>query len=177
MTVENARILVHAGDSYACVKITGRATFASSVEFRTLLAQLTGKGCKYFVLELSECALMDSTFLGVLAGFGLRVGGPHPREEDKAIELFNPTPRVQELLDNLGILHLFKLGQGATPCATHGVQPVLCQPVTASREDLTRASLEAHQTLMDINPENVARFKDVTRFLAEDLQKLRPPAP
>ncbi len=39
--------------------------------------------------------------------------------------------------------------------------------------DEHRACLEAHQTLMDINPENVTRFKDVTKFLAEDLEKLR----
>jgi len=38
---------------------------------------------------------------------------------------------------------------------------------------LTRACLEAHETLMAINPENVARFKDVAMFLAEDLAKLR----
>jgi hypothetical protein len=42
-----------------------------------------------------------------------------------------------------------------------------------SHEELTRASLEAHQTLMDLKPENVARFKDVVKFLAEDLKKLR----
>jgi hypothetical protein len=32
--------------------------------------------------------------------------------------------------------------------------------------------LEAHQTLMAVNPENVIRFKDVTLFLAEDLKSL-----
>jgi hypothetical protein len=30
----------------------------------------------------------------------------------------------------------------------------------------------AHQTLMSISPEIVARFKDVMQFLAEDLQNL-----
>jgi hypothetical protein len=37
--------------------------------------------------------------------------------------------------------------------------------------DLQRTCLEAHERLMAANPENVARFKDVTRFLAEDLRK------
>jgi len=41
-----------------------------------------------------------------------------------------------------------------------------------THEQITRTSLEAHQTLMTVNPDNVARFKDVTQFLAEDLKTL-----
>ena len=36
---------------------------------------------------------------------------------------------------------------------------------------MTRTSLEAHQTLIDANPENEAKFKEVTRFLEEDLKR------
>ena len=41
----------------------------------------------------------------------------------------------------------------------------------ADKTELTRTSLEAHQTLIDANPENVVRFKEVTRFLEEDLKQ------
>lgn len=37
---------------------------------------------------------------------------------------------------------------------------------------MARTSLEAHQTLMKINPANIPKFKDVAEFLAEDLKKL-----
>ena len=49
-----------------------------------------------------------------------------------------------------------------------------CTPesINPTHEEITRTSLEAHQTLMAMNPENVARFKDVTQFLAEDLKSL-----
>jgi len=33
-----------------------------------------------------------------------------------------------------------------------------------SRADLTRTCLEAHELLMTINPENIAKFKDVTKI-------------
>jgi hypothetical protein len=33
--------------------------------------------------------------------------------------------------------------------------------------------LEAHQTLMAIDPRNVSKFKEVTAFLAEDLKRLK----
>jgi hypothetical protein len=49
-----------------------------------------------------------------------------------------------------------------------------CTPESSNptHEEITRTSLEAHQTLMEVNPENVARFKDVTQFLAEDLRSI-----
>src|SRR5262249_24904067 len=80
--------------------------------------------------------------------------------------------RISELLENLGVLHLFKVTEGpvVTPdgaCAND------VQSTNASREQVTRTCLEAHQTLMDINPGNVTRFKDVTAFLADDLKKMK----
>jgi hypothetical protein len=38
--------------------------------------------------------------------------------------------------------------------------------------ELARTCLEAHRTLMGIKPENVAKFKDVAQFLAEDVKRL-----
>ena len=161
----SAKMLVFVGDKYACVRIAGRANFNCSVDFKTLLGELLQKGFKFLILDLSECALMDSTFLGVLAGFGLRVNAPPKR----IIELFNPNPRILELLENLGVLSLFRITEKAPDCSD--LQAVA--PSAANKEEVTRTCLEAHQTLMDIKPENEARFKDVAAFLAEDLKKLK----
>ncbi|MDB6032217.1 MAG: Anti-sigma-factor antagonist, partial [Verrucomicrobiales bacterium] len=38
--------------------------------------------------------------------------------------------------------------------------------------EISRTCLEAHKTLMEINPANISKFKDVTQFLAEDLKKM-----
>jgi anti-sigma B factor antagonist len=168
----SAKLLVLVGKSFACVKIVGRANFTSSVDFRTLINQLLQKGYRYFVLDLSECTLMDSTFLGVLAGFGLNMRGPEAGDNNRSIELSNPNARIIELLDTLGVLHLFRLTQGplTTPECT---ETAAVEPGSNSREELTRACLEAHQTLMEINPQNISRFKEVTQFLSEDLKKLK----
>ncbi len=172
MNAPCANLTVLAGQRFACVKITGRANFNVSVNFKTLLNELQQQGYPYIVLELSECALMDSTFLGVLAGFGLKVNAAPGDCTAQAIELRNANERLTELLENLGVLHLFRTTHGALPASGNetATVPAACQP---SHEELTRASLEAHQTLMDLNPENVARFKDVVKFLSEDLKKQR----
>ena len=175
MSQAPARMSVLVGERFACVKIEGRANFSSSIDFRRVLNELRDKGYNYFVLDLSECALMDSTFLGVLAGFGLKTNPANQGECGPAIELRNPNARITELLENLGVLHLFQLthGESLETGGTEG-QPQTC--AAPSREEVTRACLEAHQTLMQVNPQNASKFKDVAKFLAEDLKKLKPPS-
>lgn len=168
-----AKLLVMTGEKFVCVKIIGRANYNSSIDFRTLITELKQKGFSYFVLDLSECVLMDSTFLGVLAGFGLKFTLGGSGADGRQIELYNPNARISELLENLGVLHLFRVREGqlqANPMSE-------VAPQCPTKEELTKACLEAHKTLMEIHPGNVAKFKDVTQFLAEDLKRLRAGAP
>ena len=173
MSAPSAKLLVSVEEKERCafVKITGRANFASSVDFKKLVAELLAKGYGRFVIDLTDCVLMDSTFLGVLAGSGLKVNAPQANGSQRFIELFNPNARVKDLLENLGVLDLFRVAQGDT-ATPDGAQSREMSPSDASRAEITRTCLEAHQLLMNINPANVARFKDVAQFLAEDLKKL-----
>jgi anti-sigma B factor antagonist len=170
MNAPSAKLLVLVGEKFSCIKIVGRANFNSSVDFKTLVSELRQRGYSYFVLDLSECLLMDSTFLGVLTGFGLKLGQRDCC--DSGIELLNANPRIADLLENLGVLHLFKLTNGPLQ-APEGAETRTHTPLNPSKEEVTRACLEAHKTLMEVNPANVSRFKDVTQFLAEDLKNLK----
>jgi anti-anti-sigma factor len=170
MSTPSANLRVLVGKNFACVRIAGRANFTSSPDFKTLLAELAQKGYARFIIDLSGCVLMDSTFLGVLAGFGLRMN-PKGAPGDCNIELLNANDRVTELLENLGALHLFKTKNGVLELPDD-VKTCTPESVNPTREEITRTSLEAHETLMAVNPENVERFKDVTQFLAEDLKNL-----
>ena len=172
MSLPSARMLVSVGEKCACIKIAGRANFTSSIDFNLLVGGLLQKGYTYIVLDLSECALMDSTFLGVMAKFGLKTNAPQPDNVARTIELFNPNARISELLENLGVLHLFKVVEGEIALPEKTV-PQNHTPASPTREEVTRTCLDAHRTLMDIHPENVSRFKDVAAFLAEDLKKLK----
>jgi anti-anti-sigma factor len=168
MTSANLSVLV--GKDFVCVKISGRANFTTSPDFKTLLNELAQKGFHHFIIDLSECMLMDSTFLGVLAGFGMKLNSSGAPAE-RGIELFNATARVSELLENLGAAQLFKMTSGDLNLPG-SVQTSTPESTNPSHEQITRTSLEAHETLMAMNPENVARFKNVAQFLAEDLKNL-----
>jgi len=173
MTANTANLKIRMEKNGACIKVTGRANFNLAVDFKRLLSLLLQqKPGGDLRIELSECALMDSTFLGVLAGFGLRRSQPVGQTAARPLQLLNPNERVTELLENLGVLHLFDVVHEPTNPTppTEEAPPTGSQP---SREEITRTCLEAHQQLAEINPENEPRFRDVTKFLAEDLKRIQ----
>jgi len=171
-------LAVWVGDQLVCVKVAGRANFSGSVDLKTLVTSLWDKGYHHFVLDLSECLLMDSTFLGVLAGLGLKLNNNTPtptpapgnNSNGHAIELLNPSPRISDLLENLGITHLFSITKGRL--TTECLVQLDHAPTASDRREVQKTCLEAHQTLMDVNPANVPKFKDVAQFLAEDLKTM-----
>jgi anti-anti-sigma factor len=171
MATMPANLSVLVGKNFACVKIAGRANFCSSPDFKTLMNELAQKNYCHFIIDLTECVLMDSTFLGTLAQFGLRLNSAI-KTGQPGIELLNANPRVTELLENLGTLHLFKTKTGQLELLGD-VKTCTPESINPTHEQIARTSLEAHQALMAMNPENVARFKDVTQFLAEDLANIQ----
>lgn len=160
-------------DGAAFVKVSGRASFSSSVEFKCLIMDLREKGIPRFVLDLSECITMDSTFLGVLSGFALKLSEDNRSNESMSLALLNPNQRVADLLENLGVIDLFKILKESNP-ATPLFEPVLLDRPDPTKLEISQTCLEAHQTLMQANPENIPRFKEVTQFLAKDLNDAKP---
>jgi len=172
ITPSSAKLLVFVHEQLVCIKIVGRANFTSSIDFKMLVNELMEKQFTCFLLDLSQCVLMDSTFLGVMAGFGLKMTvAPGSQRNGQSIELLNPNPRIAELLENLGVAHLFKVVDetAALPpgCTSH----MLSETAEPTREEVKRNCLEAHRILMAIDPANIPKFKEVAQFLAEDLKK------
>jgi anti-sigma B factor antagonist len=173
MTQVSTNISVAVTEQTAFIKVTGRAGFSRSICFKTLVKELNDRGYSNFVLDLGECATMDSTFLGSLVGIVSSFPQRHQTSTKICLQLLNPSQRIQDLLENLGVDHLFPIRQDAPPAA----QPLPSEPAdpgTPSKKQVSKACLEAHQHLMAVNPENIPRFKDVVEFLAEDLKKQQP---
>ena len=160
-------ILVSVADRTAFFRLRGRATAAESTAFKTATEGLRTQGVTSFVLDLTECASMDSTFIGVLAGLSRRLRRDSPTSE--RIELVNLVPVVRRQLDDLFVLDQFAL----TECKlTPGAPYERVQTGPTNKAELCRVMLDAHQTLMDLNQANVPKFKQVAEFLEQDLQKL-----
>lgn len=162
---------VWVGENIVCIRITGRANFTSSVDFKALVNSIWDQGRRHLVLDLTGCTLMDSTFLGILSSFGLKFSEAVNGDGPATIELINTCHRVADQLDNLGVATLFKFTQGpevSTDCLTR----LDLNLKSADKKEIAITCLEAHRFLMEVNPANVPKFKDVTRFLEEDVKRL-----
>jgi anti-sigma B factor antagonist len=166
---QTANLMVAVFEQGVCIKVCGKADFTSSLDLKKLINELWQRGHHRFVFELCDCVTMDSTFLGMLSGLGLKFGEGNG-QQGSPLELFNPNSRIADVLDSLGVAHLFKITRRPDPL-TYNFTPLAKAP-DVTRADVTRNCLEAHKTLMEIKPENVNKFKDVAQFLAEDLKRL-----
>ncbi len=159
------------------VRVVGRGTFQNSQPLRRYALEMIERGVRRFTIDLGGCDGMDSTFLGVLAGMGLRLtqNGGNGR-----IRIANAAPRNVELLRTLGLDRLF----GIDPVGAGKYEP----PAEAVFErlpdsDLTQLSkplgkvetaelmLEAHDNLVRADGRNLAKFKDLTAYLREKIDK------
>lgn len=165
-----AELIVFRAPDFACVRVIGRANFACSPGFERAVNELIQIHPARLIMDLEQCQLMDSTFLGVLSSGAERFCQEVP--DHHCIELSNPNERVMGLIESLGVSSLF--------CRQTG-ELSLPEDVRAKRLDLQHTtkiqlketSLAAHEQLMQVNPANKARFAELTRTLKEDLDKLK----
>lgn len=138
------------------VRVSGRGTFQNSAGLKRFAAEMTRRGHREFVVDLENCEMMDSTFLGTLAGIALGMG------PEGSLTVARPNARNRDVLQNLGLDRIFTVSDQApspSPGAMRDAEPGSPQP--ARRETI----VEAHENLAAANPENAIRFKDVLEFL------------
>ncbi len=167
-----ARVPVSAKDSVSvgvldrtvCVKVEGRGTFQNSIGLKQVIKQMIQRGYRDFVIDLKDCDLMDSTFMGTLAGAALRL-----RELGHGqLSVSNANPRSHDLLVGLGLDQLFPVSTkpvGGSPMASAPVLP----PQDGSDDASKRAVLEAHEALAAADASNAVKFRDVIDFLRQEL--------
>jgi len=163
-------ILVGTIDRTVCVRVEGKGSFLNSTGLKEFAKEMTNRGFREFVVDLRNCPLMDSTFMGTLTGVALRL-----RELGQGnLRITNLNERNRDLLTNLGLDQLMTLD--GTPRPVLAVEPINQQqlPVEPTDKNLrAETMLEAHQDLVEANPANEAKFKDVLEYLRQDLQVAR----
>ena len=162
-------ILVGTTAKTVWVRVEGKGSFLNSTGLKDFAREMVNRGFREFIMDLKNCPVMDSTFMGTLAFIALRL-----RELGQGqLRVININDRCRDLLANLGLDQLFTIDQKApTPLASQAAQ----QPLEAGATDKTaqaQTMLEAHEACVEANPENAAKFKDVLEYLKQDLHLAR----
>ena len=151
-------------DAYAdpvLVRIEGRASFANSGGLKDFFTEMTRQGKTRFVVDFQQCASMDSTFLGVLAGAAIELRRKTP---PGTLTLTRVGERNLELIRNLGLHRLTTVDAGNFALNFGGE----AQPLDAKARteiESARLVLEAHESLVTADADNAAKFQDVLAFL------------
>ncbi len=129
---------------------------------------MVARGYREFVVDLENCVMMDSTFMGTMAGVALRL-----RELGRGhLHVVHAGQRSRELLNGLGLDQIFSIhanGSETAPQCEVLEAPAVTGPA-AQKEAQAQQMLDAHEALCEAAPENISRFKDVLEYLKQDLQ-------
>lgn len=149
------------------VRVEGKGSFLNSGNLKEFAQEMVNRGYREFVIDLQDCVMMDSTFMGTMAGVALRLkelGHGH-------LHVVHCGVRSRELLSGLGLDQIFSIqsnGTLAPACQDLGA-PAQPDPAETAKKEQAQTMLEAHEALCQASPDNLLRFKDVLDYLKQDL--------
>ncbi len=148
-------------DSTLWIRPDGRGTFQESSIIKSVTEAAFEKGTRDFVVDLEMCLAMDSTFMGMLAGIGMRV-----RKAGRgSLKVIGTSDKTKASLIELGLVHLMEIEPEVTPWDNARLEEIRaelqtpCESTEAEKkEDHVR---ECHEILCDADQANFDRFKTV----------------
>jgi anti-anti-sigma regulatory factor len=161
-------------DHTAVIRVEGRGSFKISPPLKQFIHQIIGNGSADRILvEMSRCSGMDSTFMGVIAGIACFI----KNRPSFHFELIHLSEKNKKLLITLGVDRVVDYSMSASD----EQQDILnrlegsSKPLDAdlsNKLEAAKTTLEAHETLVSINPENLVKFKSVLEYLQDDVRNL-----
>jgi anti-anti-sigma regulatory factor len=167
-TVQSS-ILVGVSGPAVWVKVEGKGSFLNSGSLKEFAREMVDRGYREFIVDLAKCSMMDSTFMGTMAGVALRLkelGHGH-------LHIVHCGGRSQELLSGLGLDEIFSIHNNGSVAPECESLPSSETDAGPDRRKMAQAEtmLQAHEALCAAAPENLLRFKDVLEYLKQDLQQ------
>jgi anti-anti-sigma factor len=99
----DSHIMVSQHGTHAEIRVVGRGSFKNAGAFKQAYAQLLSKGAKDFVIDLGTCQALDSTFLGIMIGLGLRA-----KEVSGSARIIQASNPIIKLFNEVGLDRLFE---------------------------------------------------------------------
>ncbi len=162
-------ILVGCNQKVVCIRVQGKGSFQNSTGIKDFAAAMILRGHRDFVVDLEKCPVMDSTFMGTLAGIAHRL----LRLGSGGLHVIHANERNTDLLEGLGLDQLVSMegkeGQMAQEFRVETEDQLPSAPT--DKRTTTETMIAAHQALVDADPDNLCKFKDVLDYLKQDLRR------
>ena len=161
-------------DHTVVIRVEGRGSFKISPPMKQFIHKVVeSKSANRILIDMSACTGMDSTFMGVLAGLSYHM-------KDKAgfaLKLINLSEKNQKLLTTLGVdqvvnYSLSCTGEEKALIACQGHENQHLGTDFSDTLEAAKTTLEAHETLVEVNPDNLVKFRSVLELLQKDVHSL-----
>lgn len=168
-------LLVAVQGTTAMVRVRGRGSFKTAPALRDFGHAVVDKGCERMIMDMDECIGMDSTFMGVMAGLGMKLKS----ENAGILVVMNLSQKTSALLETLGLhklLQMYMAGTFPDTLKEHVAAVAdLSKLDTAGRDKkiTLETMLAAHEDLISASSDNLPKFKDVMSFLNNELSQLK----
>jgi len=147
------------------VKARGRANFEYAVPLRELAKSLAA--FERFCIDLSECAAMDSTFMGVLTMLALK-----GTKLGRRVEILGASEQLRKLLHDLGVERLFDF-KGVDAAPADVLASLEAADAAATPLQGAETVKEAHESLVSADSGNAERFESVIKYADADVRRLK----
>jgi anti-anti-sigma factor len=165
----------HFPNRVAWIRVGGKGNLHNSPRLLSFAKCMIDKGEARLVVDLEDCPVMDSTFMGTLTGISRRLRSVDGGE----LEVINANERNRDLIESLGLDFILTLDTEGTSwqeerrsISKHFRELAIeLEPEELTKEERTEFILEAHENLTEANPENVPRFEDVICYLRQEAER------
>ncbi|OGV39067.1 MAG: hypothetical protein A2X48_18075 [Lentisphaerae bacterium GWF2_49_21] len=161
--MKQAKVLIARENGKYHIKVEGRANFECSPTLRNFASSIDEHDCKGIFIDLSECVGMDSTFMGILALIGLKT-----KKIGFLTNIVNASENNKKLLNGLGLQKIFNY---TTSSEIESQQRWVDAVSSSDKKEKAETVLQAHETLMEVDQQNIPKFQNVVDFVKKDLTK------
>lgn len=167
--VDRDHVYVAMTDTTGVARIQGRGSFKVSPTLKQFAQRMLDEGRTQLVVDLKHCEGMDSTFMGTLAGLSQRF----QKAGGQPVTMTGVSPKLAQLMKTLGLDRLVQLQASSYKAGPDESQQIAAEAPVSSALESAEHILEAHETLVEISPDNLSKFEDCLAFLREDVRNQR----
>ncbi len=158
MPQEVTKYLVCTADKEAQLVIQGRACYLNCMGVSEFFDTIARDKYKKEIIDLAECTGLDSTFLGTIAKLAIKLKAINGSFD--CVILQNLEERNLEVVQNLGIDKITKIENKKV----EEIKAKDCNFLENAPSNQP-TMLDAHESLVEADSSNKAKFEDVISFL------------
>jgi anti-sigma B factor antagonist len=148
------------------VRVIGRGNHALSHPFKNMVDYLnTDSTSKHYIIDLSQCTCLDSTFMGTMAAMALHQTSCRG---DRPV-IINANSTTERQLSTLGLNYLMDVCHEPKKIETTDMKEAETKNEISQYERINHM-IEAHETLVDADSGNEIKFRGVLDALNDSLE-------